>query len=222
MAIQVQGNAGTVAEVDGTTFRSIRTTPRPTDHGAFGHYRVAQTIVIPASVTTNSTFFSLRWGDATRFMVLQKLRLEWLQTLTATATADLRYQVFIARSFTASDSAGTAITLTTNSMKKRTSMGTTLVTDMRFGTVAGGLTVGTRTLDASPIVELQANCVATLATAAVTPTFRKELEMDSGDGLHPYVFAQNEGFIVRGPTTASGTGTSNLLIDIAWAEVTAY
>lgn len=222
MAIQVQGNAGTVAEVDGTTFRAVRTTPRPTEHGAFGHYRVAQTIAIPASVTTNSTFFSLRWGDATRFMVLQKLRLEWLQTLTSTATPDLRYQVFIARSFTASDTAGTAITLTTNSMKKRTNMGTTLVTDMRFGTAAGGLTVGTRTLDASPIMELQANCVGTLATAAVTPTFRKELEMDSGDGLHPYVFAQNEGFIVRGPTTASGTGTSNLLVDIAWAEVAAF
>ena len=34
MAIQIQGNGGAIAEVDGTGFRALRTTARPFDHGA--------------------------------------------------------------------------------------------------------------------------------------------------------------------------------------------
>jgi len=168
----------------------------------------------------NGTLFSFRWGDATRFCVLQKLRLEIMQTAAATATIMPSYQAFIARSFTASDSAGTAITITGNNMKKRTTMGTTLVTDIRKSAVAAGLTAGTRTLDAEPIIELATNSTITTPNAI---TYRKELEMDAGDGIHPYVFAQNEGFIVRGPTVVFGAaGTANLLVDLAWAEVAAY
>lgn len=221
MPFQINGQGGQTLQVD-STHRAARVSVRPLDHGTLGHYRLAQTIALPATLTTNSTFFSLRWGDATRFMVIQKLRLEWLQTLAATATPDSRWQMFIARSFTASDTAGTAIAVTGNNAKKRTNMGTSLVTDVRFGTAATGLTAGTRTLDANPTMELQTNTVAALATAGPMATFRKELEFDIADGIYPYVFAQNEGFIIRGPTTAIGTGTANLLIDLAWAEVASF
>ena len=221
MGVQIIGNGGTVAEVDGTTFRSQRVVPKPIEFGAFGHYRLATTVALVVTQAANGTLFSFRWGDATRFCVLQKLRLEIMQTAAATATIMPSYQAFIARSFTASDSAGTAITITGNNMKKRTSgMGTTLVTDIRKSAVAAGLTAGTRTLDAEPIIELATNSTITTPNAI---TYRKELEMDAGDGIHPYVFAQNEGFIVRGPTVVFGAaGTANLLVDLAWAEVAAY
>lgn len=220
MAIQIQGNGGTVAEVDGTTFRALRTMNRPLDQGSLGHYRLATTVALVATQAANGTLFSFRWGDATRFAAITKLRLSCLQTAAATATIMPTFQVFLARSFSASDSAGTAITLTGNNMKKRTNMGTTLVTDIRKSAVAAGLTVGTRTLDAEPIMELPTNQTITTPNAIM---YEKELEIDMAHGNYPVVFAQNEGFIVRGPTVVFGAaGTANLLVDLSWVELTAF
>jgi hypothetical protein len=218
--MQIAGFSGVVAEVDGATFRAQRITPRPTDHGALGHYRLATTVPLVVTQAANGTLFSWRWGDATRVALLQKLRLSLIQTAAATATIWPSYQVFIARAFTASDTAGTAITLTGNSMKKSTNMGTTLITDIRKSAVAAGLTVGTRTLDADPIMEMGTNSTITTTNPTL---YEKELEMDMAHGIHPYRFAQNEGFIVRGPTTVFGAaGTANLFVDVSWLETTAF
>jgi hypothetical protein len=218
--MQIAGFSGGVAEVDGATFRALRVTPRPTDHGALGHYRLATTVPLVVTQAANGTLFSWRWGDATRFALLQKLRLSLIQTAAATATIWPSYQVFIARAFTASDTAGTAITLTGNAMKKSTNMGTTLITDIRKSAVAAGLTAGTRTLDPDPIMEMGTNSTITTTNPTL---YEKELEMDMAHGIHPYRFAQNEGFIVRGPTTVFGAaGTANLFVDVSWLETTAF
>ena len=220
MAIQIQGNSGVVGEVEGTTFRALRTVNRPLDMGALGHYRVAATVPLVVTQAANGTVFSFRWGDATRFAVIQKLRISLLQTAAATATIMPSYQAFIARGFTVSDSAGTAVTLTGNNMKKRTNMGTTLVTDIRYSAVAAGLTAGTRTLDAQPIMELGTNSTITTPNAIL---YEKELEIDMAHGIHPFVLAQNEGLIVRGPTVVFGAaGTANLFVDMSWAEMAAF
>lgn len=206
-------------EVDGSTFRALKITPRPIDCGTLGFYRLATTVSLVASQTANGTLFSFRWGDATRLCVVQFVRLEVLQTSAAVATIMPRYQVFIARSFTASDSVGTAITLTDNSMKKRTSMGTTLVTDIRKSAASAGLTVGTRTLDSEPILEIASNLTTTTPNETL---YSREIDLtNSGD--HPIVFVQNEGLIVRGPTVVfDATVTASLLVEMAWAEVASY
>ena len=220
MALQIQGNGGVVAEVDGTTFRAQRVVPRPLDHGALGHYRLSTTVALVVTQAANGTLFSFRWGDATRLCVLQKLRLALLQTSAATATIMPSYQVFVARGFTVSDSVGTAINLTGNNMKKRTNMGTTLVTDIRKSAVAAGLTVGTRTLDAEPVLELLTNSTITTPNAI---QYERVFDPESGNGQHPLVLAQNEGFIVRGPTIVFGAaGTANLAVDVEWAELAAF
>lgn len=220
MAIQVQGNGCTVAEVDGSTFRALRTTTRPLDHGSLGHYRLSTTVPLVVTQAANGTLFSFRWGDATRFCIITDLRLQVLQTAAATATIMPSFEVFVARSFTASDSAGTALTLTGNSFKKRTSMGTTLVTDIRKSAVAAGLTVGTRTLDADAILQLPTQQTITTPNAT---NYTASLDINPSDGGHPYVFSQNEGFIVRGPSVVFGAaGTANLVVDLAWTEVTSY
>jgi hypothetical protein len=220
MSIQVQGNGGTVAEVDGTTFRAIRTTARPIDYGTLGHYRIAQNIGLLATQAANGTLFSFRWGDATRLCVVNKIKLTAIQTLASTSTIMPHFQVFIARSFSASDTAGTAVTLTGNNLKKRTSMGTTLVTDMRFSSAIAGLTAGIRTLDAAPILDVPMQMTITTTN---TTLWSGELDIGAGDGNHPIVLAQNEGFIVRGPTVVFGAaGTADLMVETSWAEVTAY
>jgi len=219
MAIQIQGNGGVVGEVDGTTFRAFRVTQRPADYGAFGAYRLCTTVALVVSQAANGTLFSFRWGDASRLCVLNWVRLQCLQTAAATATIYPRFQVYLARSFSASDSAGTALTLTGNSFKKRTSMGTTLVTDIRKSAVAAGLTAGTRTLDGDPILELPTQQTITTPN---TTLFQAQIDMTDGSDM-PIVFAQNEGFIVRGPTTLFGVaGTADLVVDVSWSEVASY
>jgi hypothetical protein len=220
MAIQFQGNSGVIGEVDGSTFRALRTTTRPTDHGSFGHFRLATTVPLVVTQAANGTLFSWRWGDATRFAALHKVRLSLIQTAAATATIMPSYQMFIARAFTASDAAGTVITLTGNNMKKRTNMATTLITDIRKSAVAAGLTAGARVLDAEPVMEMVTQ--STITTPNST-RYESELEFDMGSGAHPYVFAQNEGFIIRGPTVVFGAaGTANLSVEVAWAELATF
>lgn len=219
MALQIQGNGGTVAEVDGTTFRAIRTSIRPLDYGALGSYRLGTTVGLVATQAANGTLFSFRWGDATRLCVINYLRLQVQQTAAATATISPSFEVLQARSFTVSDSAGTALTLTGNSFKKRTSMGTTLVSDIRKSAAAAGLTVGTRTLDAEPIMQLLTQQTITTPSAV---SYILELNLTNG-GDHPLIFAQNEGFIVRGPTVVFGAaGTANINVDVAWTELASY
>lgn len=220
MAIQIQGNGGTVLEVDGTTFRAARVTSKPIDYGALGHYRVAATVPLVVTQAANGTLFSFRWGDATRLCVITKIRIGCLQTAAATATIMPSFSMLVARSFSASDSVGTAVTLTGNNMKKRTSMGTSLVTDIRYSAVAAGLTAGTRTLDTQPVLVLPTQQTITTPNATL---YSIEQDYGIGDGNHPLTLAQNEGFIIQGPSIVFGAaGTANLTVEVSWAEVAAY
>lgn len=219
MAIQIQGNGGVVAEVDGSTFRAQRVTVKPNEYGAFGHFQLSTLVPLLASQTVNGTLFSFRWGDATRLCIPAYIRLECIQTVAATATIMPAFDVVVARGWTVSDSTGTAITLTGNNMKKRTNMGTTLVTDIRKSSATGGLTAGTRTLDSEAI--LQMPTVQTITTTNTT-TYRKETDFTNAAD-HPLVFAQNEGFIIRGPSVGFGVaGTASLFVEVTWLETLSY
>lgn len=219
MAIQIQGNSGTVAEVDGTSYRAQRVTQRPMDAGAFGHYRLSTTVALVVTQAANGTLFSFRWADATRLCAIQFIRLSCLQTTAATATIMPSFEVFAARSFTASDSVGTALTLTGNSFKRRTSFGSTLVADIRKSAVAAGLTAGTRTLDSEPILQMPTNQTITTPNATV---YQQSVDLTNGVD-HPLVLAQNEGFIVRGPSVVfAAAGTANLVVDVEWVELGSY
>lgn len=218
MAISLIGVGGATAEVE-TASKALRVTQRPLDAGALGHYRMSTTVALVVTQAANGTLFSFRWGDATRLCVPQYIRIQCLQTSAATATIMPSFEVVVARSFTVADSIGTALTLTGNQFKKRTSMGTTLVSDIRKATVAAGLTAGTRTLDLEAILQMPTSQAITTPNAQLYSAF-----IDLSDGAeHPLVFAQNEGFIVRGPSVVFGAaGTANLTIDMDWAEVAAF
>jgi len=219
MAIQVQGSSGTVADVDGTTFRALKVVQRPLDHGSFGQYQLSTIVPLVVTQAANGTLFSFRWGDATRVCVVQSIRLEVQQTAAATATIAPAFEVLAARSFTVSDSAGTALTLTGNAFKKRTSMATTLVTDIRKSAVAAGLTAGTRTVDSEAM--MQVSTIQTITNINAT-TYTKVTDFTDGSD-YPLVLVQNEGFIVRGPTVVFGAaGTANLLVEVQWVEMSAY
>jgi len=220
MGIQIIGQGGQIQQID-ATWRASRVTSRPLDHGTLGQYRFSQIISLVVTQAANSTLFSLRWTDATRLFVPVFMRLELIQTAAATATIMPAYQVFIARSFTAPDSAGANATLTGNNAKKRTSMGSSLLvgTDVRWSTVAAGLTVGTRVNDVNAIMEMLTQSTITTPNNTV---YRKELDFTNSLD-HPIVLVQNEGLVVRGPTVVFGAaGTASLIVELAWAELTSY
>lgn len=211
MAIQVIGNGGTVAEVDGTTWRALRVTDRPTEFGAGGYFRAAMSQLTAAAPGAGANLVSLRWTSSSLLMLLRYLQIT-INVSTASTAGLPQFAGYIARAFSANDTGGTAMTLTGNSFKKRTSHGTTAIGDFRYA-AAGTLTAGTRTLDAAPFV-------ATTTNIALGATSTAIFDID-GPGDHPIVLVQNEGLVFQN-VTAITSGVYQYTINMAWAEVPSY
>lgn len=224
MAIQIQGNGGTLAEVDGTTFRALRITPRPVDYGALGFYRISMISgTMAAALAANAELFQHRWSDATRFAVTFRVAISAGANVAATGAGLIAFRLAMARAWTAAGSGGTRATMTGNNQKLRTSMGTSLVNDIGISTTAG-LTAGTKTIDTQ-----DCGAIATgIGTGAITTSHSLELvdlaellNVDSASD-HPIVAAQNEGWIVRNGPAFPAAMTWHFAISASWAEVAAY
>lgn len=224
MAIQLQGNGGTVAEVDGASYRALRVANRPLDVGALGHYRISMASgTIAAALAANGELFQFRWTHASNLCVVHKILISAGANVAATAAALVALEATIARSWSADGTGGTAATLTGNNQKTRTSMGTTLGAARMATTAALG--AGTKTLDAHGI----GNVVLGIGTGAITTAADLNilpktdlLEMD-GNEPHPIVLATNEGFVIKNGATAWPAGmTWSLGVTVVWAEVAAY
>lgn len=218
MAIQVQGNGGVVADVGGTGFRALKIQQMPLEYGSLGIYRKSMTTgTMAAGLAAAATFYSYRWGDATRLGVVQKVVLDGMGgSATAFTAGFATFRMFAARSFTASDTGGTAGTLTGNNSKLRTSMGTTLLTDVRISSTAT-LTAGTRTLDTDPMGQYTYTIGVAVSVQYVNNVVL--FGEDVGPEM-PYVCAQNEGFIVQATVPATGTWQSG--VSTRWAEVSSF
>jgi len=218
MAIQVQGNTGVVAEVDGTTYRAMRSTLRPIDYGSYGAYRIAQLSgTMAAGLAANAEIFQFRWTDATRLCVVTSVVWDGLSgSATAFAAGFGKVDMLVARNWTADGSGGTAATLTTNNGKQRTSMGTTLLSASRIASTAA-LGAGTKTLDTQAIGQYSA-AFGTTTSVQWVPQFDL-FHLDPGSES-PLILAQNEGFVVR--ATVPATGTWQFGVTVAWTEVATY
>jgi len=194
---------------------------RPPPFGSLGIYRGAFTTgAITATLGASSPLFSFRWTDATRLALIQRVLASAYVVATITTSVPFDLAAYFARSFTASDSAGTAITVSTG-QKLRTSMGASLVGDMRIAST-GLLTAGTRSLDTYPLGRI----AGTSGTVVGTQFFGANSPLALIDAVqaqtHPVVLAQNEGIIVQSPLAGPATGTFTVLVVIEWAEVAAY
>jgi len=225
MPFQIQGFGGTVAEVDGTTFRALRVTTRPVDYGSLGYYRMSQISgTMAAALAANAEMYQFRWTDATRLAVVFLIDISAGQNVAASAAAIVSFEAVIARAWTVDGSGGTAATITGNNGKLRTSMGTMLAGAMRISTTAG-LTAGTKTLDTQGI----SNVAFGIGTGAITTSNSLIIcplrsLLDAGPpNMHPIVLAQNEGWIVKnGPVIFPAAMTWNFGVTHAWAEVASY
>lgn len=227
MALQVQGVGGTIAEVDGTTFRALRTTARPVDHGSLGHYRISVvTGTLAAALAASAQVFQFKWTDASKLAVIYKLRTRFLPLTpftAATLTDHTSFDAFLARSYSGGGG-GTTLTMTGNNAKTRSSMGTSLAT-INVSTTAA-LTAAT-TLDTQPFAQSirkgnRVNPAAATEEVVMPQMDGLEYVANADAGEHPIVLATNEGVVVRNRTVWPAAGTGILLIECVWAEVAAY
>jgi hypothetical protein len=123
--------------------------------------------------------------------------------------------LFAARAFTASDTGGTAATLTGNNGKLRTSFATTGVGQIMIANT-GANTAGTRTLDSTPL----AGATVGVVVAAGSNISGQFDIFTSGTANYPAVFATNEGFVIQ--ATVPATGTWILSVTVEWDEFAAY
>lgn len=218
MAIQIQGNGGTVADVDGTNYRAMRTTLRPYDYGALGSYRLSLLSgTMAAGLAANSEVFQFRWSDATRICVVTSVIWDGLSgSATAFTAGFAKVDMVVARSWSADGSGGVAATISGNNAKQRTSMGSTLLGAVRASSTAA-LTAGTKTLDTQAVGQYSA-AIGTGTSVQWIPQF--DLFHADPGGESPLILAQNEGFVIR--ATVPATGTWQFGATVCWTELSAY
>lgn len=222
MAIQIQGNGGTIAEVDGATFRAQRVVQKPLDHGSLGHYRVNHRCALVNAQAANSRLFELR-NSATNLIVVTRLLLRWFQTANHTAAIEDSLDVYKVTGFTAVDTTNTATPVP--SVKRTSGMtaapGGAAIRGVTVAGAAAGMTGGTLTKDSSSIGQLPKWLLAAVPTAG--PILPDLLDVfDDVNGTHPFVFAQNEGLIVENRVLLGAAAGSSVYVDCSYAELTAY
>lgn len=201
--------------VDPTHF-AARVSLRPVEVGSLGAFSVAlNSAIMAAGLAANANVFSFRNSNANTILI-RKVTLTMGGLATAFTAGQASFNMFVARSFTVSDSTGTAATLTGNNSKLRTTFGTMTIGDARISTTAA-LTAGTRTLDSNAIASLTLGigvAVSTIYIPAGTELWAPEV------GQHPLILAQNEGFVIQ--ATVPATGTWVLGVRVTWDEVPSY
>lgn len=223
--VDIVGNpSGNLVESD-ATFKALRVTARPLE--VLGQYRISVvTGTIAAALAASAQLFQFKWTDASKLALILRLRARCMPLTpftAATLTDHTSVDAFNVRSF-ASGGGGTALTLTGNNAKVRTSMATSLAA-INVATTAA-LTAAT-TLDTQPFCGSlrKGNRVnpASATEEVVMPSVDGLLyEPDIGSGEYPIVLAQNEGIVIRNRTVWPAAGTAEYLFECDWAEVTAF
>lgn len=218
MAIQIQGSSGVVADVGGTGFRAAKVQSMPIEYGTLGAYAMSMLSgTMAAGLAANSEIYQFRWTDATRLCVIQKVSIDGVAgSATAFTAGFANITATIARSFSAAGTGGTTATITGSNGKLRTSMGATLLGEMRCASTAA-LGAGTKTLETMPFGQIG---FAVGTVASVSYLGQVPLAVATPAHEHPIVLAQNEGFAIR--ATVPATGTWQFGVTVKWTEVTAY
>jgi hypothetical protein len=185
-----------------------------------GHYRTAVKLTMATTQAANSRLFEIRNTHASNLLVLTRCFVQVVPAGTITTGYVGEFGLFKLTSFSAVD---TTNTVTPTSSVKRTSMtaypGNAHVRHVTIAGAAAGMTGGTLTKDANSAASL----LAPLFTAAAGATAVSREFVDDINGTHPFVFAQNEGFEIENVVVGSGTSNVvNVVIDVSWAECTAY
>jgi len=222
MAIQIQGTSGTLPEVDGTTYRALRVTMRPTDYALLGLYRISmQSGVMAAGLAAFATIFYARWVASPQLALIWGVSLDGVAGTSTAFTAGTGFHGFqVARAWTVDGSGGNLAVLTGNNQKLRASMGSSLMGTIRCSSTAA-LSAGTNNTDAQGMGHIWYPInTATGVTYVTQAGFYGSQTLEDGGNPAPIVLAQNEGVTVNASMPA--TGTWQFGISMSWSEVNSY
>ncbi len=173
--------------------------------------------------TNNVVVWDFRNPTANLVLITQLVAQVFPMALAAGAAGGLRaaLQLFVGRSYTALSATNrTALTLTTNNAKLRTSYPTSGM-EIGFASVVGGITGGTVTEDATALATMSNSVMSEDVVGAANANSRFETtnplswKAEPLDG--PIVLAQNEGVRLRYlVTTAAAAIVSG---HVRWAEL---
>lgn len=201
----------TVATVDPTA-KALRTRIAPPEVvGAYGIRLVSGAVT---GVAANAPIWSFRYTGSGLLVVL-RVELASMVTTAFTAAQLVDYELLVARSFSASDTTGTAAILTGNNGKMRTIQATTALGDCRIGTT-GALTAGTRTLDSQGIgyVNFWANAAGAGFYGNAPPFL-----YTPGPQEYPVILANNEGLVINNITAMGAAGVLKLAVIVRYLEL---
>lgn len=216
---------------DGSVLKAQPANPAPTTYaygpagqaisplygGLLGSYaKELASGTIAAGLASASPVYSFRYTGP-GLAVVKRVVMSAGNAGTGFASGVANFTLFAARSFTASDTGGTAGTLTGNNGKLRTSFPTTGMGDIRISST-GTLTAGTRTLDTDPLGGSVVGVPTTANASLLGPGSTLLDPKNAGD--YPLVLATNEGFVIQ--ATVPATGTWSAAVYVEWDEYTAY
>jgi len=178
------------------------------------------------SLAASSEIFQWRYVTAaSRVAAVYYCGISAGANVAATTAVLQAFKMTAARGWSIAGSGGTRLTLTGNNAKLRTSMATSEVNDAGIATTAG-LTLGTKTLDTQDLGAVSFG----VGTGAIT--IDTELDLLRGtaplfdateEGCHPYVCANQEGFVIRMGVNAMPAGmTWSFTVNMKWAEVATF
>lgn len=222
MAIIEGGVSQLVADVGLAAALAMHVTNKPIPHGALGHYRVNHRCALVNAQAANSRLFEVRNTHASNLIIPTRLIIKWLQTGAHTAAIEDSLDVFKVTGFSAVDTTNTVTP--TPSVKRGTMAAAPGGAAIRGVTVAGaaaGMTGGTLTKDGGSVGQLPNWLLAAQPTGS---SLLAQLidNFDDVNGTHPFVFVQNEGFIIENRVLLGAAAASSVYIDFSWCEVTLF
>lgn len=211
---QIQSGVDATLQTVDPTFKAARATIRPAEN--LGWFSLGAQSGALTAVAAAGPVFSFR-NTGVNTMMLRRFGIGFIETTAFTAAQIVDFGLFFARAFSVSDTGGTAVAMTGNNAKVRTSLATPNGLDVRIA-AAAALTAGTRTLDANPLAQLGGFCGAVGQGIPTTPN--NMIQHDTGD--YPLILAPNEGLVLAVLTTMGAAGVGRLYVNMEFAEVTAF
>lgn len=219
MPIQTQLENGSLIGGGGQAFKGANVHLKPLDHGTLGHYRTSAKITLLAGQVVNARLFEIR-NAGSNLLVPLLIEVSVLPFGSVVVPYDLEIGLYKCTSFSVVDGVNT-VTPSVSVMRTSGMSGAPGGAQVRsLAGATGGMTGWTATKDGSPLSSLMA-WMASVSTTSLPVT--KRLLDSSQQAIHPLVLAVNEGIVLENLVLGSATANNvRVVVDVAWAEVTAY
>jgi hypothetical protein len=164
---------------------------------------------IAAGTASAGHIMCLRNPSSTKAIRLRQLEVEFILTTAFGAAQEVGFEAYIARSYSADHTNGTAVTMTGG---EALNAGTDTVATMRTASAAA-LTAGTHTLDTNAIARGSQWC------AAIGAQLTRRCHDFTNLGTGGIILVQNEGIVIRNTILMGATGVGKWHFTVEFDDV---